>query len=430
MAIIKQYVNLDPKKANQLDGLDPARAGKKVILEANVKPIAAGIAVVFEITRGANNLTRANQVTRRGATTDANGKARLSYELTEHGGDEFTVKVSLTRGLHAGKQIGGTDTYVVWRRFYYQMSRFDAGVLGADRSGSLPAVNAFDLAPLAAEFADRNHNIEFVDKSTSDLITRYANVLTHDNSSSDYKRSAKDGYVATRTPVAVRLVIVNQMSTAKTAQVTWSDVDKNVFETKAVPHYLWKDLTLDGKTDWLVKAEWCWAYDLIWHTLDEECVSKTGEKHICLDLAMTTFPTRTFSSLTEKIKVRVTYRYIAGQVNGSSWYNAVWLASSSMVGGARSASGMKQTAIHELGHFVDMVPSGQTTRYTGHGHTGRHCSTGLSAADLKKAKYSGLNGTCIMFGESGDARGEQFCAICDSSLRKRPIKRDGMPKSW
>ena len=58
MAIIKQYVNLDPTKAGQLDGLDKARASKSVTFEATIDPKTPGIAVVFAVTRGAKNLTR------------------------------------------------------------------------------------------------------------------------------------------------------------------------------------------------------------------------------------------------------------------------------------------------------------------------------------------------------------------------------------
>ena len=38
MVIIKQYVNLDPDKPEQLDGLDKARAGTSVVFEATIDP--------------------------------------------------------------------------------------------------------------------------------------------------------------------------------------------------------------------------------------------------------------------------------------------------------------------------------------------------------------------------------------------------------
>ena len=192
MADIKQYVNLDPTKSGQLDGLDKARAGKTVLLAATVSPKKPGIPIAFEITHGAQNLARPGHTERRVATTMDDGKATLSYELSEHGGDEFTVKASLALGPKNGAALS-SDKYIVWRRLYYQMSRFKAGTPGKGQpDGSVPEVAAYDISPVEAELAARQHNIELVNKTSTALITRYANVMTHDDSSKAYKKSGKD----------------------------------------------------------------------------------------------------------------------------------------------------------------------------------------------------------------------------------------------
>ena len=78
------------------------------------------------------------------------------------------------------------------------------------------------------------------------------------------------------------------------------------------------------------------------------------------------------------------------------------------------------------------MPSSQTaTWYDEHEHVGDHCSQGLSASDKLKPSYSGLNGTCVMFGESANTRKNIFCADCDPSVRKSAVRiRHNMPKSW
>lgn len=429
MAEIKQYVNLDPTKPEQLDGLDRARAGKTVSVVATVKPASAGVPVAFEIRRGAGNLTLAGVNTVRIETTNDQGKATLRFEMTEAGGDEFTITASVAKGPNKD-QLLSSDKYVVWRRFYYQLSRFGAGAVGKNQVGPITAVGALDLDPVKAELAARKHNIELVDKSVADpLITRHANVLTDEDDSRAYKDSGADGYDATREPVTVRFLIVHQIATPKEAMISFAGQAKDATASFKAPQSLWKDATLDETMDWLVSAEWSWSYNLTWGPLARACLSKIGNK-IILDLGAMKFPSRGASVFSETVEVRIKYRYVADQTNGVSWHNGVWLASSSMIGGARTAAEMQQTAIHELGHFIDMVPTAQATHYKDHGHQGGHCTTGLSAEDQLKASYGGLPGTCIMFGENGERRLSQFCAECAPSVRKSPVKRSGMPASW
>ena len=56
------------------------------------------------------------------------------------------------------------------------------------------------------------------------------------------------------------------------------------------------------------------------------------------------------------------------------------------------------------------------------GHVGPHCSTGLSAEELKLSVYGGLNGTCVMFGESAVSRKPIFCSECDKSVREAAVR--------
>lgn len=436
MADIKQYVNLDPTKRGQLDGLDKARAGKTVALEATINPKKSGVPVAFEITRGAQNLTLPGHVTRLIATTKDDGKATMSFDLSEHGGDEFTVKASLALGPNKGAAIS-SDKYIVWRRLYYQMSRFKEGTPGKGQpEGSVPEVAAYDISPVEAELAARQHNIELVNKTTTALIKRYANVLTHENNSRAYKKSAKDSYDKALEPVALRVVVVNQIAAPSTEKIR----KNNILNTAAVeitfPSPVWDDPSAAKEEDWLVAGEWRFNGDTDWKSIPSKWITRTAANKASIDLdsaelgAGGVWCWRKEADRTRRIDVRLTYRYAAGSTNGVSWYNAIWLASANMHSGARTADAMKQTAIHEIGHFIGMVPPVQATFYNEHGHKGGHCTQGLSVADVALPNYQGLRGTCIMFGENADSRLPQFCATCDPSMRKSTVKSAGMPKSW
>jgi type VI secretion system secreted protein VgrG len=71
-----------------------------------------------------------------------------------------------------------------------------------------------------------------------------------------------------------------------------------------------------------------------------------------------------------------------------------------------------------MGHKVGMVPDGTTldatpNQYTGKGHVGSHCHTGLAVL----ATYSGVDGsTCVMFGATNGL--SAFCADCARAAKK------------
>jgi hypothetical protein len=424
MPTIKQYVNLDPDDADQLDGLAKARAGITVTLEATVDPAEEGVGVVFKIKRGDDNLYRAGKTSKRTATTGDDGKAKIDFDLTENGGDKFTVTAYLE---DEGDELG-KNTYVVWKRLYYQMSRFRKGTPGDGQpDDSLPAVPALDLDGAIDEL--KGHFIQLVDKSTKATIKRYANVIDQEPGRTSMKKSAEDGYEAKYEPVTVRVVAVNQIATSKTTNYKKEDV-KNEGKLKLkFPDDLWDDPSCDKDEDWLISVKWRWNDESTWHRLDSKWIKRTSKNRVEIDLDGADLGGEDDEDRT--IDVRVSYRYDSGSSNGRRRHNAVWLASSCMNGEARSADELKQTTIHEIGHTLGMVPVTQSSHYIEHGHAGNHCNTGLSSSERAGDSYEGLEGTCIMFGESSDSRQPHFCPKCVPSVRKADAKIDGLSTgSW
>lgn len=65
--------------------------------------------------------------------------------------------------------------------------------------------------------------------------------------------------------------------------------------------------------------------------------------------------------------------------------------------------------------------------YTGKGHSGGHCAWGLTDAQKARPKYSGLRGTCIMYGASslndGTRTATGFCIQCSDHVRAQDLSR-------
>lgn len=90
-----------------------------------------------------------------------------------------------------------------------------------------------------------------------------------------------------------------------------------------------------------------------------------------------------------------------------------------------NAKAFSATLGHELGHSIrqalkEVAPgldkAKHTRLYTGKGHQGEHCATGLSDDDFKKASFKGLAlGSCIMYGAlspKDDPPTGRFCEAC------------------
>jgi hypothetical protein len=88
-------------------------------------------------------------------------------------------------------------------------------------------------------------------------------------------------------------------------------------------------------------------------------------------------------------------------------------------------------AIHEIGHRIGMVASGEkklpdkpATYYLGGGHVGDHCSKGVPAgANLDSAEAERLS-QCVMFGATNLKTA--FCGDCAPVVKKLDLSRGWM----
>jgi len=449
MADVKQYVNIDPTKPDLRKELAAKQVGRNVVVAATVSPKKPGIWVYFEMKSTAKNIVPSLEdanfsadklkhlkgrvgglpgTSTRCAKTDAKGVARLVIKLSEFGGDEFTVE-AYVKGKKGKKKTLQSDKLIVWRRMYYQVSRFKGGPKGAGRTGVFLPVPTLTWPTIKTEFEAREHNIEMVDESSKDLITRRANVVNTEDEDV-LKKSAREGYdPKNREPLVMRVVLVNQLASPAEAWLQQIvTVGEDAVVTVTAPNKLWVDESLPRTEDWAIEAEWHREKGDPWEPLDRKYLRRLSINQFTISFG--DIKKKGFFDWFRKVRVRIKLRYLDGSTNGLSWYNTIWLAAENMHKGARTPDAKLQTAIHESGHYIGMVPAGQSTQYTGHDHTGGHCNTGLSAAEKAGAHYGGLSGTCVMFGENADSRTGHFCGECDKSVRTRTIIKTAMPASW
>jgi len=463
MAEIKQYVNLDPTNPDELKDIKPERAGRIINVTAKLNKKKEGVTIVFEIVSGKDNvypsLDKANfsneelkglykirkflpglklpMSAKRKVITDDEGKADMSFTLSNFGGDEFEVKAYVLKsGNKRGKEVI-LGKYIVWRRIYYQVSRFKAGTVGANWKGTLPEIPNIPWDPIKKEYTSKKRNIELVDDSKTDLITRYKNILVSMDPYNDLKKSVKEGYDAKREPVSMRVVLANMIADHKTTLINKHIVIERKPKTLSITSgQLWKDSSLDLGKDCVLDAYVQYNENDAYRPIKNTFIYAETDKKITIrfDLIEQSVYEASFGKKPVMAKITLRLRLLDGSTNGLSWYNAIWLAHNSMHDNTPySNEGKQSTAIHEIGHFVDMVDTNQETWYDEHGHTGDHCSTGLSIAEKKLTEYTGLNGTCVMFGE-GDGRASKitnFCEVCDPSVRKSKVRiTHNMPNNW
>jgi hypothetical protein len=274
--VIKQYVNVGVG-ANERREIPLERSGRVMTFTATIAPKRAGVRVHFELRSGDENVAGEKDVapglheanfeaaqthhlkgrrdglpghSLRWALTDERGQATVPLVLSEFGGDEFWIEASLRTRSGKKKKVLATAHYITWRRIYYQVSRFDAAPKGPGRDGILPAVPTLDLSEMHSEFEARRHNIEMCDDSALPLMPRVANVLEDD---ADLVASAGAGYDAKREPLAMRVVLVNQI-----ADAGWKwhprviNVDNGAATSVSTDMLLWRDESLPLNVDWLV----------------------------------------------------------------------------------------------------------------------------------------------------------------------------------
>lgn len=153
--------------------------------------------------------------------------------------------------------------------------------------------------------------------------------------------------------------------------------------------------------------------------IDPDKVRMTGECTAAVD-----------TSDLPRVPGRLSYRFrvIAGQLGGRSYGNTnlVIVATEYHNGNPKPASKVLHVVNHEVGHKIGMVPSAQSSYYSGRGHRGRHCYTGTALLPTFRDATLASRPSCVMFGDTRSSS-HHFCNLCLSSLRKLDLRARSNP---
>ena len=100
----------------------------------------------------------------------------------------------------------------------------------------------------------------------------------------------------------------------------------------------------------------------------------------------------------------------------------------------KAFSEQNKVIIHEVGHQLRMVTDGSKglpartpNHYTGRGHRGNHCHTGLPLKEYtpENAPDDASNAGCVMFGAVNTRK--EFCTDCAEAIKKMDLSKGVQP---
>ena len=396
MPEIKQYINLEA------DANEPSLGRIKKVTVKMENKIATPVFIFLESDNGNKDSSKLKVENRAGidasniekTMTISGIDSSISFDLvlSNYGGDKFKVKASTdAEGKKDVKEI--TDTYVVWKKLFYQLS-------------SMKESFKFSLNKVINEY--KNHYIEF--QETSSVPVPHT-----ENLETPELKSYRTHFQKKKTPYEMHIVLIDRQcdSSAMYFYHTMT-ANKNVLP---YPQNSWPF------ADWLVEAKY----------------SISGANFISGGIAVTQVAGGIEVDVTslgvdpKAVEVDIEIKTLKGEYTGdASFPPHVFIA----VGKARSDESKSKTVAHEIGHGIGMVPSvGHALHYeNANGGQGNHCRHGadqneVSAAQGGAFKGTYTNGTCVMFAFSSEHY--TYCDTCKEFVREANLYKDSMKgRKW
>jgi len=399
MATIKQYINLVP------DRKDP-RLGR-ICRHTTKISVKKARRVHLLLVEGPKNLKKLPG-TRRGGiaapgqkhvglkTTD-DGTVKFDLVMSTHGGDKFSVKVARDRA--GKKKVDASDTYEVWRRLYYQLTRMKSSY-------------SFPFAKIKSEY--EKHFVELEETSTVSCPHK-------ENLETPQLKGYRSHFKKKKVPFECHIVLIDRQCDSETHTVRHS-----VGRTKT----FFRDDEDDWPfSDWLVNAGsrtsgGSWTSGAIAVTRH----THGGHRGILVDVSGAGV-----NPAVSPVDVDIEYKILKGEYTGDATYKPhIFIA----VGKPRSDESKSKTVAHEIGHGLGMVPiTGHNLQYdNANGGMGSHCRYKASPNKKSKARggtFTGVysDGECVMFAYSSEHY--QFCPTCKDFVRKAHLFASDMrSRGW
>lgn len=398
MAEIKQYINLEP------DSNDASLGRIKKVKLTMQNKVCSLVYVFLEGDGGNKDKSKliadnragigASGVEKTMTVTGVDGSIEFDLVLSNYGGDKFKVTASMDP---AGKKdiVEVSDTYVVWKKLYYQLS-------------SMKPSFVFALDKVIDEY--KKHFIEI--KPTSSITVPHK-----ENLETNELATYRGHFAKKKSPFEAHIVLIDRQC----------DSDSKRFRQKITKL---KDILPYAEDAWpfadfLVKAEAKVGSGV--YTAGKIVVTRVATG-IEVDIAgLAVDPTKVDVWVDIKIKV------LAGEYTGdASFPPHVFIA----VGKPRSVASKSKTVAHEIGHGIGMVPiTGHDLHYENvNGGMGNHCRFGATP-NQKSAGQGGtftgtyMNGTCVMYAFSSEHY--TYCATCKEFVREAKLYESSMKaRKW
>jgi hypothetical protein len=467
MADIIQWVNLDPNNANHgnIPGegpIPPERRGSQITLKARVTgQRRARRRIWWGVQPGRDNLVPGTPGTtpagwawqagqagfgapgffERMVPTNRRGESIVRFDLSEFGGDRYTIKAFTKFPDGRVRRELESDTYIVWRQLFYQVTRMGPS---AGRQ-NLPAIPDIPWNSVKSEYNDsrKPHNLRWSSVPPSAAIIRRHRCLLGDAA---VLATGQEGYDRTYEPLVLKVSLIDIL-----AERSQEDHDFDVVEARETYTYQSDNLlfdmnSADDKNDWFMSAS---AHRLgepsqtIPITRNE--FARAGDASITCTLQ--NIPKRHAVDWCRKATVSVSIYVFDRWKNGRSQYNGIWAIHTSIrwaSGGnppafrTRADPDKVGTMIHEFGHAIGMVARGPGPDGNPHpkqygqggvrtyGHMGSHCWNGKAGLPASTGDPFPLtpDAICVMFGDDSRVN-NVFCDICVPFVRSRRPSVDG-----
>ncbi len=378
----------------------------------SVKPVSGNCTyTATEIPRRNAIFTLPNFNMRQFQTDDA-GKFETNINVGSAGGNDFTISVKDGSGNELRSDVIKTR-----RKLYFQIIRM----------ADVTAPTAANITSMKNEYWNTAKKIylkmvEYAAGQTIPARVNYDYNLTGVVNS--LKREARGVYDNSKVPNCFVAVMVNRVGGSGSETRAFS-------ATIGASNYTLTTLKtlmdiVDPAVNYYVRINWTKTGGVT-QTITKPKCTRSGNNDIVID---TTGLARGAGRISYTVKVIV--NMVSGLSYGGSNFTVVGTRFV-VSGSAYSSSYIMAVLVHEIGHKIGMVPGTQSdrvldiqtaTQYTGHGHSGNHCSHGVTASPLPDPLNIGDPGVtpdCTMFGNAG-VNTSTYCAECGKSLRKLDLR--------